>query len=201
MEEIVEFLRKNVNGKTLYTDELTYQLEGGTLIGNYSDQISFSNMYFSKVRFTMDMFVVSKEQIRDAATGGEVKRYDASSLYRYCLAERRSTGDVTGVMTFVASSLLSDPVPPDSTVSGIYDMRLEGKELGWVDDQMLYRDQITSDGSFKPVAFKAKCRFYISKGRLVYEHRVECFDVDPGTMRRSLSDARYPPFVSKERRV
>lgn len=200
MEKIIDFLRSNVNGKTLYTEERTYHLGGGKLRGTYSDQISFSNMFFSKVRFTIDMFVVSKEMIIDTSTGDEIQDVYSSSLFRYSLAKRLSTGSATGVMTFVASSLLSDPVPMESTVSSIYDMKLEDGELSWIDDQMLYRDQPGTDGTFRPVAFKEGCRLFMERGRLVYERKIECFDVDPQTMKRMPSEAEYPIFISKERR-
>ena len=43
MEKIIKFIEENVDGKTLYTKELIYELENGALQGVYSDQISFSN--------------------------------------------------------------------------------------------------------------------------------------------------------------
>ena len=201
MEKIVEFLRKNVNGKTLYTDELTYYLENKKLRGTYSDQISFSNMFFSKVRFTLDMFVVSREKITETYTGHVLRDIYSSSLYRYSIAVRRSTGDITGTLTFVASSLISEPIPAESVVSGIYDMRLEDDELSWTDDQMLYRDQLCADGLYKPIAFRSRCKLFIDRGKLIYERSQECFDVNPHTMQRMPSDSEYPVFVSKERKV
>ena len=201
MEKIVEFLRKNVNGKTLYTDEMTYYLENRKVRCAYSDQISFSNMFFSKVRFTMDMFVVSREKMAETYTGHVIRDIYSSSLYRYSLAKRLSTGGATGTVTLVASSLMSDPVPAESIVSGIYGMELGDNELRWVDEQMLYRDQLSADGSYRPVAFRSNCRFLIEGGRLVYECKKECFDVDPRTMERTPSDSEYPLFVSKERRM
>ncbi len=41
MKEIINFIEANVNGKTLFTKELAYELENGALQGVYSDQISF----------------------------------------------------------------------------------------------------------------------------------------------------------------
>lgn len=201
MEKIVDFLRNNVNGKTLYTEESTYHLEGGKLTGTYSDQVSFSNMFFSKARFTMDMFIVSKEEIADARTGKEIQSVRSSSLFRYSVAKRQSTGDATGTMMFFASSLMSGPIPAESTASGIYDMKLENNELSWIDDQVLYKDQLGAEGVFKPVAFRKRCRFFIEENGLVYERMAECFNVDPKMMKRTPSEAVYPTFVSKERKV
>lgn len=66
---------------------------------------------------------------------------------------------------------------------------------------MLYKDQLTVGGAFKPVAFKAECRFCAGREGLVYEHKEERYDVDPDTMKRTPSNSIYPLFISKERRV
>ena len=39
MKEIINFIEANVDGKTLFTNELVYKLENGALQGVYSDQI------------------------------------------------------------------------------------------------------------------------------------------------------------------
>ena len=44
MKEVINFIEANVDGKTLFTKELVYELENGALQGAYSDQISFSNL-------------------------------------------------------------------------------------------------------------------------------------------------------------
>ena len=44
MKEIIDFMEENVDGRTLFTKELVYELENGALQGVYSDQISFSNL-------------------------------------------------------------------------------------------------------------------------------------------------------------
>lgn len=47
MKDIIDFLEAYVNGKTLHTKELIYELENGALQGVYSDQNSFSNLKYS----------------------------------------------------------------------------------------------------------------------------------------------------------
>ena len=46
MKEIIDFIEENVDGRTLSTKELVYELENGALQGVYSDQISFSNLKY-----------------------------------------------------------------------------------------------------------------------------------------------------------
>ena len=51
MKHIIDFLETHVNGRNLHTKELTYELENGALQGVYSDQISFSNLKYSQIRW------------------------------------------------------------------------------------------------------------------------------------------------------
>ena len=199
VDEIVDFLRKHVNGKTLYTDEITYSTENGRFVGTYSDQKSLSNMHFSETKYTMDKFIVSKEKVIDTETGEIVKDEYSSSLYKYSISKRQSTGEVTGIMTHIASS--SGPVPADSTVWITYDLRYKKNEFTWIEEQMLYMDRISTDGRYRPAAYKAKCRLFLTDEGLVYEFVPEFFDVDPATQKRTPSDSKYPKFVSVERRV
>ena len=37
MKKIIDFIEENVNGRTLFTEELVYKLEDGALEGVYSD--------------------------------------------------------------------------------------------------------------------------------------------------------------------
>lgn len=51
--KIIDFIEENVNGRTLFTEELVYKLEDGALEGVYSDQISFSNLKYSQSGFQL----------------------------------------------------------------------------------------------------------------------------------------------------
>ena len=108
MKQIIDFLEANVNGKTLDTKELVYELENGALQGVYSDPISFSNLKYSQSGFQLDMFIVSNEKIWLLGKDGqrEVLRKDFSavSLFRYELARRQSTGNITGLFRFISAS-------------------------------------------------------------------------------------------------
>jgi len=199
VDEIIEFLRKNVNGKTLYTDEVTYSNDNGRLLGTYSDQKSLSNMFFSKTKYTMDKFIVSKEKVIDTETGEILKDERSSSLYRYSLTRRQSTGEVTGIMTHIASS--SGWVPAESTVWITYDLKYKKNEFSWIEDQMLYMDRISIGGKYKPVSYRAKCRLFLTDEGLVYEYVPEFFDIDPETRKRTPSASTFPLFISRERRI
>lgn len=131
VQEIVAFLEANVDGKTLFTKELLYELENGALQGVYSDQISFSNLKYSQSGLQMDMFIVSNEKIWLIGKGGQrdTLRKDMSgvSLFRFELARRKSTGDITGCFRFISAS--GKNVAAEAIVSGIYDVRLENNAL------------------------------------------------------------------------
>lgn len=94
MKEMINFIEANVDGKTLFTKELVYELENGALQGVYSDQISFSNLKYSQSGFQIDMFIVSNEKIwligKEGATRELRKDFSAVSMFRYELAKRKS---------------------------------------------------------------------------------------------------------------
>ncbi len=82
MRNIIDFLETYVNGKTVYTKELVYDLEGGALQGVYSDQMCFSNLKYSRSGFQFDMFIVSNEKIWLVENGTRsTLRKDFSSVW------------------------------------------------------------------------------------------------------------------------
>lgn len=201
MKEIINFLETNVNGKTLLTKELVYELENGALQGVYSDQISFSNLKYSQSGFQLDMFIVSNEKIwlmgKDGQREQLRKDFSAVSLFRFELAKRKSTNGITGCFRFVSAS--GKQVAAEAIVSGIYDVRLENSVLTLSEDQVLYRDQPIQGERYKPVAFQSKHRFYRKDGKLHYEYDGKCFDVNPNTLQRANSADTFPPFRSIEK--
>lgn len=201
MKEIVNFMESNVDGKTLFTKELVYELESGALQGVYSDQISFSNLKYSQSGFQIDMFIVSNEKIWLIGKEGQREKlrkdFSGVSLFRFELANRKSTNAVTGCFRFISAS--GKNVAAEAIASGIYDVRLENGVLKLSEDQVLYRDQPIHDERYKPVSFQAEHRFYCKDGKLYYEYDGRCFDVDAKTMRRSDSSDTFPPFISIEK--
>lgn len=201
MRDIIEFLEINVNGKTLYTKELAYELDNGALQGIYSDQISFSNLKYSTSGFQLDMFIVSNEKIWQLGDGQRRKTlrkdFSSVSLFRYELATRRSTGGITGFFRFISSS--GKNIPAEAIVSGIYDVKLDEGILSLREDQALYRDQPIQDGSFKPVAFQSVHRFFMEGDKLHYEYDGKSYDVTPESMGRHTSADSFPAFISIEK--
>ena len=191
MKEIINFIEANVDGKTLFTKELVYELENGALQGVYSDQSGFQ----------LDMFIVSNEKIWLMGKDGEREKlrkdFSGVSLFRFELAKRKSTNSLTGCFRFISAS--GKNVAAEAIVSGIYDVRLENDVLKLSEDQVLYRDQPIQEGHFKPVAFQSEHRFYVKANKLHYEYNGKCFDVDSKTMRRNDSSDTFPPFISIEK--
>lgn len=201
MKQIIDFLETNVNGKTLNTKELVYELENGALQGVYSDQMSFSNLKYSQSGFQIDMFIVSNEKIwilgKDAQREVLRKDFSAVSLFRFELAGRQSTGNITGFFRFISAS--GKNVVAEAVVSGIYDVALDNGVLKLREDQVLYRDQPVQGNCFKPVAFQSNHRFFTENGKLHYEYDGRSFDIDTTTMQRKASADNFPPFISIEK--
>ena len=200
MNAMLEFLGTAIMGRTLYTDELEYSLEGGALLGVYADQMTFSNLLSSPTGFRFDLFVVSRERLyesgADGGKGALRKDFSGPSHFRYELARRRSTGAITGFARFVSAAM--DAVPAEAMASVVEDMRLDANGVSWREREMLYRDQPGPDQSWRPVAFEAECRLFSENGKARYEYNGVCLDIDPKDWSRRPSEAVYPRFLSKE---
>lgn len=199
-EKMIFFLKNYVIGKKLATDEVIYQLEEGKLEGVYSDEMFFSNLVFSEHGFQFDMTTVTREKIyimdSDKRRGAIKKDFNGVSVFRYELAERKSTSRVTGIMRLVSSTVREHTM--EGIAYGVYDLKLENSQLSWKEQQILYRDMPADNDNYRPVAFDAKVRFYLENGKLRFEYIPVYYDFDPQKLTRTLSKDQYPSFVTKE---
>jgi hypothetical protein len=200
-EKIIGYLKNHVIGKKLLTDEVVYQLEEGKLEGVYSDEMFFSNLVLSEHGFQFDMTTITREKIYildlDKRRGAVKKDFNGVSVFRYELAERRSTSRITGMMRLVSSTVCEHTM--EGIAYGVYDLQLENSQLSWKEQQLLYRDMPADDNNYRPVAFDAKVRFYLENGKLRFEYIPEYYDFEPEKLTRTLSKDQYPSFVTKER--
>lgn len=200
-EKIVDFLKNHVINKKLITDEVVYQLEEGKLEGVYSDEMFFSNLVLSEYGFQFDMTTVTHEKIyildSDKKRGTIKKDFNGVSVFRYELAERKSTFRTTGIMRLVSSTVREHTM--EGIVYGVYDLQLENSQLSWKEQQMLYRDMPADKDNYRPVAFDAKVRFYLENEKLRFEYIPVYYDFEPEKLTRTLSKDQYPSFVTKER--
>jgi hypothetical protein len=129
---------------------------------------------------------------------GEVKKdFSGVSVFRYELAERKSTFWGTGIMKLVSSTVSDHTM--EGIAYGVYDLQLENSQLSWKEQQMLYRDMPADNDNHRPVAFDAKVRFYLENGKLRFEYIPAYYDFEPDKPARTLSKDQHPPFVTKER--
>ena len=87
----------------------------------------------------------------------------------------------------------------EAVVCGIFGVSFDGKELEWQEKQLLYRDSPIGEGTYKPVAFDSKVRFYQDKGKTIFEYLPTLWEVDPATLVKRLSNDSYPTYISRER--
>lgn len=199
-EQLITYLREKVLGRTLRTDDVTYLLDEGKLKDVYSDQMMFSDLQFTENGVQFNMTTIAKERVYDLDENceciGVKKDYTGTSVFRYELAKRRSTNEFTGYMRLISTTTVSPEM--EAVVQGVYDVQLENNELKWKEQQLLYRDMPSIEGTFRPVAFDAQARFYIEEGKLRFEYIPFYYDVTPESMERKLSADKIPSFVSKE---
>ena len=200
MERMISFLEKNVVGRTVYSEEALFDLDFGRYEGAYSTEVSFSNLLQSETGFTIDGFTVAHENIVETGVPRIlVKNQSSVSFFKYEFSKRMSSGEITGLLRFVSSSVSSNPSPAEATTSSIFGVTIKDDEFRWMEDQVLYRDQQDIDRSFTPKAFVSENYLKIRDGKLEYGFSAECYTVNPKTLERKRAFEYYSPFVAKER--
>lgn len=200
IDQINHFIQNYVIGKTLKTDDTIYQLEEGKLEGVYTDEMFFSDLLIFNSGLKFNMTTVTHEKIyyldADKNRSGIKKDFTGVSVFHYQLAKRKSTSQITGIMSLISSTV------PDHTMEGIaygvYDLELKNKELCWKEQQLLYRDMPTDKDDFRSVAFDAEARFFIENQKSRFEYVPTYYHVDPVNLQKKLSKDQYPVFLTKE---
>lgn len=197
---ILKFLETNVMGKTLYTDMVSYELEEGKLIGDYSDEISFHGLSASAFGFTFEMTVLARETIYSAEDNkrkSRVKSLSGISTFRYHLAKRRSTDELTGFMHCIATNLPGQTA--EAIVYGIHKFSLNNDLLSWWEKEVIYRDMATADGGFRPISLHASARFLLESGNTKFEYEVTGTSLDPETLESNGKPEEFPGFIAREK--
>jgi hypothetical protein len=201
MKKLINFLEEYVLSKPLFTEELVYELENGKLKGIYSDQITFSNLKYNNYGFNFDMFVLANEKIYELNEIGEKtnirKDFSGIGLFRYELAKRHSSDEITGTMRFI-SGTINNP-PSEAIVNCVYNMKFENNSISWLEKQGLYRDQPSKEDKHTSLAIDAENSIYIENDKVHFKYTGKVYDVNTQSLDRSKSNADYPQFLSKER--
>ena len=128
-DEIIQFLEQNIIGKTLLTDKVVYKLDNGKLEGVYSDKMMFSDLVKTRNGFKFNMTTVTQELVyqldEKGARTSVAKDYTGTSVFCYELAMRKSTGQLTGYMHCVSSTVENQTM--EAVVCGIFDMVFDGQ--------------------------------------------------------------------------
>ncbi|NIG54605.1 hypothetical protein [Chitinophaga sp. Cy-1792] len=199
-KKLHDFIREHVLGKVMQTPALSYDLEKGGLRGIYSDRMLFSDLSETEDGIQFHMTTVTTEKVYEVSPDGSEgllqKDFTGTSVYRYELAIRKSSGEMTGFMHLLSSTVAGHTM--EAVVYGVYNIFVSEDEVSWREEQLLYRDMPAGDGRYRAVAFDATARWYLEKGKLRFEYIPSYYDYNPETRTRKLSADKYPPFVSKE---
>ncbi len=199
--KIYDFLKGTVIGRILETDETIYSLEEGKLEGVYSDQMIFSDLSATENGIQFQMTTITKEKVYELDHHGDrnrtVKDFTGTSVFRYELAMRKSTSEITGYVHCISSTVVDHTM--EAVVYGVHNMKLENEQLRWNEQQLFYRDNPAGNGHYRPVAFDSSVRFYLQEGKLIFEYLPIFFDVNPETMVKTPSKDKYPPYITREK--
>jgi len=200
-EKIANFLRNSIIGKVLETDPVTYKLEEGNLEGVYTDKMIFSDLSTTENGLQFHMTTVTREELYELnadGSRGEIRNnYTGTSVFRYELALRKSTGQLTGYMRNISTTVKDQTM--EAVVYGVFNVNFDGNQLTWKEQQLLYRDSPAADGNYLPVAFDSDIRFYLDNGKAVFEYLPHHWNINPDTLEKTKSDGTYPDYISREK--
>jgi hypothetical protein len=196
----LEFLKKNVIGKTVVATPVTAYSEGDRIMDISDDQTFFCNLVEKADGFTFDLTAIARGTRYERDKKGEFSEPEGSLIavrvYRYEITERRSSGKLLGFGRFV-SSTNTQPDPLSGTVF-LTRMWLEDGALVVHDTQTGYADFAAAAGTFKPIASDGTYRYTVKDGRLIVEYQQKTFNVDPETLRRTPTKEKLPAQLSQE---
>ena len=106
---IILFLKENIIGRNLFTEDVVYKLENGKLEGVYSDRMIFSDLVQTENGFKFNMTTITHELIYNVDNKDNrttvAKDYTGTSVFCYELAMRKSTGQLTGFMRYISTTV------------------------------------------------------------------------------------------------
>lgn len=190
------FFADHVAGVTLATEPTSYRLEEGKLEGEYSSRITFNRLTRTSSGFGFDLTMINSEILYptgdDTEKPADERRKETVNVFRYELAERAATGQVTGTMLITATTAEHQ----QALAWGVCQVTLQDNEIRWKEIQILYRDMTYTTGRFRPVAQDAEARLLLRNGVLQFEYRPVLFEItDVATLERKASEDSLPVFV------
>jgi hypothetical protein len=197
---VIKFLKDHVVGKTLVTPLTVSKGNDAKFEETYEDQSSFSNLVETENGFHFDLTVKAKQVVYDLDKDGKriLPGRDQSgvSVFRYELAERKSTQKLMGYWR-VASSTVKNQSPL-GTVATVHHPQVSDGQLIWRESQAGYSDAPAGMGKFKPGAYTSLSKLVLVDGKLQWHWEQVNFDVDAETLKRTPTKDLVPPTISKE---
>ena len=117
---IILFLKENIIGRNLFTEDVVYKLENGKLEGVYSDRMIFSDLMQTENGFKFNMTTITHELIYNVDNKDNrttvAKDYTGTSVFCYELAMRKSTGQLTGYMRCISTTVKNQTMEEEMAI-------------------------------------------------------------------------------------
>ena len=202
--QVTKFLKDHVIDKTIVSPKKTYKLDEGRLEVDHEDVTTFNNFTESANGFSFDMTIVKKYTRYDMGKDG--KRVEpgidrnSTDVYRYEIAERRSTKMLTGTCRMVSTTSSAALPGRQGTMTLVTGIRISDGKLGWNETVPGYIPIWRLPG--RPVqageATDEKETFSVIDGRLRFESIITVFEVDPETLKRTPKKEKPIEFLAEE---
>lgn len=194
----LKFLRGHVIGKTVGSPETVIKYAGDKVEGVWSGTDSYTNLVETADGIQFDMVTMYKLTNYDLDREGKPvkpgRKEDATSLTRYDLTQRKSTGKLVGTARILSST--HKTFTAGQTVAVL--MAVEETGLTTTEYTLFYEDFFATKGAWKAGAAETKVRFFLDEGKLVVQGESLQFDVDPKTLKKARTDDPVMKWTSKQ---
>ena len=200
--QVTKFLKDHVIDKTIVSPKKTYKLDEGRLEVDHEDVTTFNNFTESANGFSFDMTIVKKYTRYDMGKDGKRVQpgtdRSATDVYRYEIAERRSTKMLTGTCRMVSTTSSAALPGRQGTMTLVTGIRISDGKLGWNETVPGYIDLAAPGGQYKPGSTDEKETFSVIDGRLRLESIITVFEVDPGDAETHTEKEKPIEFLAEE---
>ena len=212
IRRVFDFMKKYIDGKTFYTHEKSYKIDGGKMEALYSEEEIVTNLQMQKEQLSggrekegMTYDITNKISHKAYELGKDGKKimdaekdYSRTQTNRCYVIEMYSTGGLLGYcQTLRDDGSIKITSPPSGFV-----MKIEGNRLIKNSDQLFYKDKISSNyecGS-KPGASMDVTEYYmLPNGKMEIKVTNTSYDVDPSTMKRTALEGNYETIILNEK--
>jgi|GEM_PF-5191871 len=196
-EEVVDYLRKNVIGRTLET-RITEKIAQGKVETEFASRRTFSNLVETSAGLAFDETIVINQVLYDLDEHGKRvspgRNKDRVIVMRHEYSVRQSTGRLLGISRVLSASTNDD-------LTGFAEaerITVKGDSLLIQVTTIGYEDFFAPGGKYEPTSTDWQDEFSVQGGKLRCVTKRTSYNVDPETLKRTVERIPLSDLIGTE---